>query len=161
MLPAVDPDELERALAELHKPFIMANQGGYDLPYPMSRERAIQSDGRLTDLQLKLLRQTLLKLNCSVTVYTDLNYGVPAYGPTVPVHRDVITISGRLPIGIGAKEGTSRCARDIPEHLADPCSACPSYFKPLSRPLLGGTQQTQRGFAPLHAPLSFPRSLSS
>jgi hypothetical protein len=125
MLPAVDPDELERALAELHKPFIMANQGGYDLPYPMSWERAIQSDGSLTDLQLKLLRETLLKLNCSVTVYSDLNYGIPAYGPTVPVHQDVITTSGRLPIGIGAKEGTSRCARDIPEHPTDPCRGRP------------------------------------
>jgi hypothetical protein len=107
MLPTVDPDELERALAELHKPFIMANRGGYDLPYPMSWERAIQSDGRLTDLQLKLLRETLLKLNCRVTVYSDLNYGISAYGPTVPVHQDVKTISGRLPIGIGAKGGDS------------------------------------------------------
>jgi len=107
MLPTVDPDELERALAELHKPFIMANQGGYDMPYPMCWELAVESDGRLADLQLKLLRETLLKLNCRVTVYSDLNYGVPAYGPMVPVHQDVITISGRLPICVGAKEGGS------------------------------------------------------
>jgi hypothetical protein len=107
MLPTVDPDELERALAELHKPFIRANQGGYDMPYPMCWELAVESDGRLADLQLKLLRETLLKLNCRVTVYSDLNYGVLAYGPMVPVHQDVITISGRLPICVGAKEGGS------------------------------------------------------
>jgi DNA invertase Pin-like site-specific DNA recombinase len=107
MLPTVDPDELERALAELHKPFIMANQGGYDMPYPMCWGLTVENDGRLTDLKLKLLREILLKLNCRVTVYSDLNYGVPAYGPMVPVHQDVVTISGRLPICIGAKEGGS------------------------------------------------------
>ena len=77
------------------------------MPYPMCWELTIENDGRLTDLKLKLLRETLLKLNCRVTVYTDLNYGVPAYGPMVPVHQDVITISGRLPICVGAKEGGS------------------------------------------------------
>jgi len=39
-LPKVDPIEVERALDELSRPFLMANAGGYGIPNPMSWELA-------------------------------------------------------------------------------------------------------------------------
>lgn len=88
-LPDVDPEEVEIALSELAKPWQMANTGGYCMPQPMSWERASVASGnwrpdmqrKLTDEQAHRLRETLLKLNCRITI-----------------KNHTIFISGRLPL---------------------------------------------------------------
>ena len=89
-LPEVDPDELERALDELSKAFAIGNRGGYGIPSPMSWERAREIDSKLPEEQGRLLRETLLRLNCRITVQGNL-----------------IAISGRLPLGLCHNKGNS------------------------------------------------------
>ena len=98
-LPQVDLVEVELALNNLAKPWRMCNTGGYYVAYPMSWERCSVADGnwgpdmprKLTSEQTYLLRETLLKLNCRITVTNR-----------------AIFISGSLPLtGVRAKEAAS------------------------------------------------------
>ena len=97
-LPKVDPAEVERALNELAEPWQMANTGGYGMRYPMSWERVsvvskTWNSGipcKLSEEQAHLLRETLLQLNCRITI-----------------RKHDVFISGKLPLGISAKEGAS------------------------------------------------------
>ena len=75
-LPQVDPVEVDQALTELAKPWRVCNTGGYYVPHPMSWERASVASGnwkpdmprKLSEEQAHLLRETLLKLNCRITI---------------------------------------------------------------------------------------------
>jgi hypothetical protein len=98
-LPDVDPEDVETALSELAKPWQMANSGGYCMPHPMSWERDSIASGnwrsdterKLTDEQAHRLRQTLLKLNCRITI-----------------KNHAVFISGRVPLaGVRAKQAPS------------------------------------------------------
>ena len=97
-LPKVDPNEVELALDEFRKPWQMANSGGYAMSHPMSWERASIADGwrpgmprKLTEQQAHLLRETLLRLGCRITI-----------------KNHSIFISGRLPLtGVRARQGAS------------------------------------------------------
>lgn len=66
----IDPVEVEVALTELAKPLHMANAGGYSVPSAMSWER--ESTKSLTAEQAHVLRETLLKLNCRITIRNGL-----------------------------------------------------------------------------------------
>lgn len=95
-LPQTDPAEVELALTELAKPWQMSDTGPY--PHPMSWERRSIAEGtwepdmprKLSEEQAHLLRETLLKLNCRITI-----------------KNRVIFISGRLALDVRAKQGTS------------------------------------------------------
>jgi len=97
-LPKVDPNEVELALDEFRKPWQMANSGGYAVSHHMSWERASIADGwrpsmprKLTEQQAHLLRETLLRLGCRITI-----------------KNHSIFISGRLPLTrVRAKQGAS------------------------------------------------------
>lgn len=91
-LPNIDPAEVEQALMELAKPWRMCNTGGYYMPHPMCWELASVASGnwrpdmqrKLTDEQAHLLRETLLKVDCRITV-----------------KNRAIFISGKLPVTSG------------------------------------------------------------
>jgi len=98
-LPQVDLAEVELALDNLAKPWRMCNTGGYYMPYPMAWERRTIADGKwrpeiprkLTGEQAHCLRETLLKLECRITI-----------------KNHAVFISGSLPLaGVRANETAS------------------------------------------------------
>jgi len=100
-LPQVDPTEVESALSALAKPWALVSGDGRVAPgtrHIMSWERASVIQGtfststprRITGEQGRLLRQTLLRLNCRITITNH-----------------AVVISGKLPLGSRAKQGAS------------------------------------------------------
>jgi len=99
VLPAIDPADVERELANLAEPWALVSGDSRIAPgtgHIMSWERAsvIQSTfspstpRRITEEQGRLLRETLLRLNCRITITNH-----------------AVVISGKLPLGSRAKEG--------------------------------------------------------
>ncbi len=87
-LPQAELADVEQQGSELVATTWWENPSRYKLPYRMSRMGASEMPRRLTEKQAHLLRETLLKLNCRITIK----------------HRD-ISISGKLPISV--KQDTS------------------------------------------------------
>lgn len=104
VLPEIDPIEVESALSALAKPWALSSGDGRITPgtrHIMSWERASVIEGtfgpttphRITEEQGRLLRETLFRLNCWITVTNH-----------------AVVISGKLPLGSRAKQGASVAA---------------------------------------------------